>query len=140
MLYCQVMLLLCLVMRCDAALLLCDPATTHLDVPENLADEHAPQHGAVLHLKACQLDRNVLKVGHVQGPRQGPASPPGARRQVPPETACMGSKLSQDKGSWSSSPVLSAASADSPPWKLRTRAAAVLKTLNKFFCIFMFVC
>ena len=34
----------------------------HLDVLADFRDEHAPQHGAVLHLKASQLDGHILKV------------------------------------------------------------------------------
>lgn len=41
---------------------------TYLDIPAHFRNEHAPQHGAVLHLKPCELDWHVLKVGHVQGP------------------------------------------------------------------------
>ncbi len=40
----------------------------YLNVLANFRDEDAPQHGAVLHLKAGQLDGHILKVGHVQGP------------------------------------------------------------------------
>ena len=40
----------------------------YLDDLADFRDEHTPQHGAVLHLKAGQLDRHILKVGHVQGP------------------------------------------------------------------------
>ncbi len=40
----------------------------YLDVLANFRDEDAPQHGAVLHLQAGQLDGHSLKVGHVQGP------------------------------------------------------------------------
>jgi len=40
----------------------------YLDVLADFRDEHAPQHGAVLHLKPGQLYGHILKVGHVQGP------------------------------------------------------------------------
>ncbi len=40
----------------------------YLDVLADFGDEDAPQHGAVLHLKPSQLDGQILKVGHVQGP------------------------------------------------------------------------
>ena len=62
-------------------------SVTHLDVPSHFRDENAPQHAVVLHFKTSQLDRNIFKIGHVQGPRQCSACPSGPGSQVTPEAA-----------------------------------------------------
>ena len=67
-----------------------------LDILADFCDEYAPQHSAVLHLKASELHCHVLKIGHVQSPRQGPAAPAGPSRQVTTEATHIDSRICFD--------------------------------------------